>query len=411
MKKIVRKSVVLTLLVMLPTLLYAQTNPERGFIVTNQNDTVYGTIDYLSDAKCAYTCLFKPDGETEYKTFGPNDISAYRFTDNGVFYVTRTFDVDGEQKTFFAEYLIEGGVSLFHHKENKTDYYYFIGEDGKVVVAKNDYQDTFYSNQTEKEKADKRRAALGDVNQIFTKSDKTLHDLWTKEINARNLTKITQEYDMKYCTSAGDCVAFRYNEKASRSVRARFMVEAGIGFGSNKLAGNTINGSFGAISYDGITMNAAVPSIGVGVNVAFPRFNKSLSVEAMARFSRWSMSDTYELKYGENNTKDVSLKYWDLGFQVGPAYSFMPQSKISPIVRAGFAMETPLGIKKENFRYFAFDSEENPTIQAYGFYVGAGVDIAIQKHTLRLAAEYQWTHSPNKEVDISQFAIRAGFIL
>ena len=98
-----------------------------------------------------------------------------------------------------------------------------------------------------------------------------------------------------------------------------------------------------------------------------------------------------------------------MGFQVGPAYSFLPQSKFSPVLRAGFAMETPLGIKKTNFDYLAFDSEDNPTIQAYGFYVGGGVDIAIQKHILRVTAEYQWTHSPNDEVDFGLFAIKAGF--
>ncbi len=28
--------------------LYAQTNPQEGYIITNENDTVRGTIDYLS---------------------------------------------------------------------------------------------------------------------------------------------------------------------------------------------------------------------------------------------------------------------------------------------------------------------------------------------------------------------------
>jgi hypothetical protein len=58
-----------------------------------------------------------------------------------------------------------------------------------------------------------------------------------------------------------------------------------------------------------------------------------------------------------------------------------------------------------------FDNELNPAIQCYGFYVGAGVDIAIKKHALRLMAEYQWTHSPNKEVDITYLAIKAGIRL
>lgn len=76
--------------VVLPTLLFAQLNPKQGFVITNANDTVYGTIDYLSDTKCAYECRFKPDGEPAYKVYRLGDISAYRFSDNGVFYVTKT---------------------------------------------------------------------------------------------------------------------------------------------------------------------------------------------------------------------------------------------------------------------------------------------------------------------------------
>ena len=405
MKKEMLRTIVLAAVSMLPAMLCAQTNPKQGFIITNQNDTVYGTIDYLSDTKCAYSCRFKPDGGAEYKTYQPNDIRAYRFSDDGVFYVTRTFDGDREQKTFFAEYLIEGGVSLFHHKEGDTNYYYFIGEDGNVVVTKDEKQDTFYRNLTDKEKADKRRAALGEVNRIFTKSDKALHELWTKDINARNLSRVTQEYNMKYCTSAGDCVSYRYDEKVSSSVSARFLVQAGIGFGSNKLKKKPSE----YVKNNDVTMNTAVPEIGIGVDLAFPRFNKNLSVQARVLLSRWSMSDDYIARDSDTKPTSISLKYWDLGFQVGPAYSFLPQSKFSPVLRAGFAMETPLGIKKTNFDYLAFDSEDNPTIQAYGFYVGGGVDIAIQKHILRVTAEYQWTHSPNDEVDFGLFAIKAGF--
>ena len=48
---------------------------------------------------------------------------------------------------------------------------------------------------------------------------------------------------------------------------------------------------------------------------------------------------------------------------------------------------------------------------AHEFYVGAGVDVAIQKHVLRLTADYQWTHSPNQGMDISNLAITAGIRL
>ena len=117
MKKLVLKYAALVIGAVFPTMLYAQLNPKPGFIITNQNDTIYGTIDYLSDKKCAQECLFQANGENAYKTYQPGDISGYRFTDDGVFYVTKTFNIDGAQKTFFAEYLLQGGVSLFRYEE------------------------------------------------------------------------------------------------------------------------------------------------------------------------------------------------------------------------------------------------------------------------------------------------------
>ena len=54
MKKQLLKYATLILGAMLPTTLYAQLNPKQGYVITNQNDTIYGTIDYLSDKKCAH---------------------------------------------------------------------------------------------------------------------------------------------------------------------------------------------------------------------------------------------------------------------------------------------------------------------------------------------------------------------
>ena len=137
MKKRLIRYTALALLTMLPSMLYAQLNPKQGYVITNQNDTIYGTIDYLSDTKCANECHFLANGETDYKVYLPGEISAYRFADDGVFYVTKTFEVEGNTETFFAEYLLQGGVSLFHHKRAGIEYYFFTDEEGKVASVKN----------------------------------------------------------------------------------------------------------------------------------------------------------------------------------------------------------------------------------------------------------------------------------
>ena len=281
---------------------HAQINPMQGYIITNEGDTIRGTIDYRSDVRNARECRFATEGEKEYKTFVPADIKGYRFADNGIYYVTRTFAIDGQEKTFFAEYLLQGGVSLYRHKENDTDYYFLVGEDGRVGTVKND--GVLIATPKEADKA--KREALREASQIFAKSSKARNELWLREITAENLTKITRDYDMEYCTSSGDCVQFRYDSKKARSLQVKLRLQAALGLGANSLE-PTKN------AYDkenNQTMTALVPQVGIGADFLFPRSNKHWSLQALALLSYWNMSkemrNMYYSKEGEISERKYS---------------------------------------------------------------------------------------------------------
>ena len=44
-----RNIIFMLLLAMMSMKLTAQVNPQKGYVITNENDTIYGTIDYLTD--------------------------------------------------------------------------------------------------------------------------------------------------------------------------------------------------------------------------------------------------------------------------------------------------------------------------------------------------------------------------
>lgn len=404
MKKRLIRYTALALLTMLPSMLYAQLNPKQGYVITNQNDTIYGTIDYLSDTKCANECHFQANGETDYKVYLPGEISAYRFADDGVFYVTKTFEVEGNTETFFAEYLLQGGVSLFHHKRAGIDYYFFIDEEGKVASVKNIGSLTQYSSRTNTNA--EKRAALREVSQMFANSDKAQHDLWVKDINTKNLTQITRDYDMEYCTSAGDCVTFRRNEKATHSLTAKVRFQAGIGMGCNKLepVGN-------ALLLNPLTMSCIVPQVGVGLDFLFPRSSKHWSIQSLVLLSKWSMSKDYkEYDTGKYWDRTGELKYLNLEGQIGLAYSFMPDSKFSPILRGGLAIDQPLATSDKGLYNFSYIYGGDTDRFSLGFYVGAGVDIAVQKHIIRVSADFKRTNLPDVITKYS-FSLNAGIRL
>ena len=88
------------LLAMISMRLAAQVNPQKGYVITNENDTVYGTIDYLTDAQNVKACLFQKAGESEYKSLSPSDIKGYRLADDGIYYVSRLFSVVEDLRDF-----------------------------------------------------------------------------------------------------------------------------------------------------------------------------------------------------------------------------------------------------------------------------------------------------------------------
>ena len=62
------RKAIFILLAIVSIKLAAQVNPQKGYIITNENDTIYGTIDYLTDAQNVKACLFQKAGETEMIT-------------------------------------------------------------------------------------------------------------------------------------------------------------------------------------------------------------------------------------------------------------------------------------------------------------------------------------------------------
>ena len=176
----------------------AQVNPQTGYVITNNGDTIHGTIDYLTDAKNARTCLFRKNGESEFVAYTPDDIRAYRLANDGIYYVSRMFEADGKSTPLFAEFLIQGGVSLYRYNVDGCNYYQFVGNDGKTAMLKDDgltADDTSY-----REKLQERRGRLQDVMQILYKSPNLLKRLWKTDLSPENVTDIIKQYDEEFCT-------------------------------------------------------------------------------------------------------------------------------------------------------------------------------------------------------------------
>ena len=159
-----------------------------------------------------------------------------------------------------------------------------------------------------------------------------------------------------------------------------------------------------------LSMNCIVPQIGMGLDFLFPRSNKHWSVQVLALLSKWNLSKDFN-EFDVDNLKCTGkLKYLDIEGQIGAAYSFMPESKFSPILRGGLSFDHPISLSSERLRAFKYIDENWTSQRFYGYYVGAGIDIAVQKHVIRLSADYRWANLPGV-ITKSCISINAGIRL
>jgi hypothetical protein len=101
--------------------LVAQNNFTPGYIISNTNDTIRGYIQQFTSGSTI--CNFKKSTEGPAIAYTPVDISAYRFDDNGKFFVSKEAPLESGNKILFLEFLIKGKASIYFMRDNMEHYF------------------------------------------------------------------------------------------------------------------------------------------------------------------------------------------------------------------------------------------------------------------------------------------------
>ena len=67
---------------------WAQRDYRKGYIITNEQDTIFGWVDYRGDIRNAKVCSFKKSETGQATEYTPLDIVAYRYIDSK-YYVSK----------------------------------------------------------------------------------------------------------------------------------------------------------------------------------------------------------------------------------------------------------------------------------------------------------------------------------
>lgn len=395
MKTILLKLLLIWAPAFLPLLSYAQSNYRPGLIITLQNDTVYGQIDFRTDKMNAKRCVFKPKRSSDIITYYPNDIQGYRFTDDGKYYISYTIELKHSEapQPVFLEYLLQGIKSLYYYETENYESIYFVESGDKLIKVDAPKIITKRENGSQYTGNVKRYIPI--LQYAFGDCPALEHKIRRTSFTHKGLIDITKDYHYAMCTSNEDCIEFETKED-KHSLRLYVTPYAGIQQYSFPSRGPWHNFSKPDLSYlfgVNLALNSRrwMSSLSASMDISISHFN---SVEQRSyqtyKMVDGSISETYLHHY----TRSSSLT--SLSAKLGIRYTY-PKGRIRPFIEAGGAFAGMIGRKfgPEQEGDYSSIAENVAEDTALGYYVNAGLQFKPVKHRdqyIVLRAQFEAAH-------------------
>ncbi|MDO4958524.1 MAG: hypothetical protein Q4E68_04650 [Prevotellaceae bacterium] len=385
--KMVRYALVLFFLVTSLQLM-AQGNLREGYVITLQGDTLYGEIDFRTADMNMKRCVFRKNGESSFKTYLPEDISGYRFTSNGIYYISKLVDTKSEgKKNLFVEYVLHGNMNLYQ-----------IGGD-EMLLEDEEGNQAMFSVEKAQRSVDRKevRDEMKDALLLLNKSFKATEFLMSKDKNRENTKKAVMTYVDEVCPD-GFCEAYEYKNRTAPSEDRTVHPWVKVGFKSTQYK-----------IWESESLSGSSPVFSAGIDFHLNRllkgfmFNVGLTYESGRAYSSENAYDIIN-----NATEHISgsyndsIKYNQLDVKLGPGYQF----KVGALMlnaKAGFVFRLAShnldfvhnsyyarpGSYKKAYRQdvnYRFDLQ-------YGLYGCVGVEYPLKKISLTCDLEYSYDYN------------------
>jgi len=395
------KRIILSLIIVSVAIaIHAQINLRPGYIITNENDSIYGSIDFRTGERNSQQCVFKDNLTGETKTFLPGEIYAYRFTDDGRFYVSRTVIINQLEYKFFLEYIIQGIISLYY-LGGEFPHYFFETEDGQTVEVSHKEEMIEQKDGGRAYKKDNRY--IGVLNYLFSDSEKAKKKIPQATFSRNDFVKLTKEYHYDVCETGEECIEFEA-KRDPHYVKIKFTARAGAKI----------------YTYDlwrpqNMELKSASPYIGAEVDFSIPRLTRVISVQIALEGSKFSAEKLMGFANGKFNVLKGKSTVLDgkIGLKIVPF-----AGKVMPFVGGGFCqlflISPDLKVSHERINYSnVIETSETTyngiTPKSYkGYYVNAGLLVNLnKKHVISITGGYQ--HNSHAYYSIDTWSMGLGF--
>ena len=349
-----------------------QTDFRPGYVITNNNDTLRGFIDYRGDARNSKKCDFKETRNGVVQEFLPFSIKGYRFNESKYF-ISKCITSDSTKIQLFLEFLVDGIANLYYYHDSANPHYFIEKEDGKLHELTNEHKrvrinEAEYVRET-KSYIGMLTFAFADCHQLFPLINKA-------KLNDKSLIELTKKYHEYVCNSE-KCVIY---EKLLPSVRVRIAPFVSMNSSYLRIGNNPL--------YETVKFKAAnYPTLGVLLNTSLPKASEKLSFQLSGEFGKGYFYGAGDYNpYSSTNLtfEEVQIHTSLLTLKAGLKYTY-PIGKIRPTLNIGGNLVKLInknGKRIEDYQYYStiYTSETQdvplPDFMV-GFHAELGVDFRV----------------------------------
>ncbi len=384
--------------------LTAQKNYIKGVIVTNNNDTVHGTINYHNWDENPSAIQFVKEGTTEVISYKPMQIKAFTVATD--YYESATVDIDATSQrledlgnsieplmikdTVFFSVYVKGEASLYYYKSKNDRKHFFIKKNNITEELINNYYYKHLDDQELLVKSDKYKQQL--INHLADCSGIT-EDITTLNYRGNELLKLFIKYNKCRNTSVV------FIKKSDNFIFEPFIIA---GASITKLNFFTTPDYLGDVVFNRSTNFA----LGLALNIVLPRKSKTASLYNELLYKTYQMEAFRGTKYYDinySNTKKYVFNFTYLKLTTLLRFTY-PGKKLNPFFNIGmtnaYAIRSVNTLTIETQIYNSHYSETKPAIDDIKKYeAGIAIGIGILYKHISLDCRYERGNSMAKASD------------
>lgn len=298
---------------------YAQKDFRDGYIITMENDTIYGKVEYRTNNPNYQSCVFKKD--LKLKAYSAEQLKGFGYKNNKYFF-------SGIVKSSFVEVLVSGYMSLY-----KFQSYYLVRKDGGKIIKLEDKVSVDGFKEKVKDNGWKDDIYYLIYDRFPFNSVPNATDIVNNlRLNDEDLTKFVVQYNNR---KQSDFKDFKRSRPWAK-------VDYGVTAGVVKSSINIKNESSQFYNTANYSLKSVDPTYGLALELTLPRISENLAIQPEVYFVKAKYSDLVTFNGLNIEYCDTYIDLTTIAVPLSIKYSF-PKNKYSFFVQGG--MEYDCNIK------------------------------------------------------------------